>query len=367
VHEREGGGDHGTEVLGELGFYALAGHSDTPADALAECRQAEAIGLGSAFISERFNVKDAPSLTGAMAAVTEHLGVATGVTNHNTRHPLVTATWANTVHHLSGGRFALGLGRGFDPLFDAIGAPRVTSAQIEDVIGIYRRLWRGETVLGHDGPAGRYPYLSIGAGAGDDGIPVLLAALGPKTLELAGRVADGVILHTFFTDEGLARCVERVRAGAEQAGRDPAAVRVWAVLAVVCDRPEDHLLALVGRLATYCQVYGEALVAVNGWDQAVVDRLRADEVVRSVPGAIDAAATPDQLEHIATLLPDEWLAASAVGGPEHCARRVVDQFDAGADSVILHAATPPQLATTVEAYRAIRPASRATLPVNPGR
>ena len=87
--------------LPELGFYGLAGHTETPADLLDECRDAEAIGLGSCFVSERFNVKEAAALTGAAAAVTSTLGIATGVTNHNTRHPLVTATWGATVHRLS--------------------------------------------------------------------------------------------------------------------------------------------------------------------------------------------------------------------------------------------------------------------------
>ena len=97
--------------LPELGFYGLAGHTESPADLLDECRDAESIGLGSCFVSERFNVKEAAALTGAAAAVTSTLGIATGVTNHNTRHPLVTATWGATVHRLSQGRFALGLGR----------------------------------------------------------------------------------------------------------------------------------------------------------------------------------------------------------------------------------------------------------------
>ncbi len=77
-------------------------------------------------------------LAGAAAAVTTRLGIATAATNHNTRHPLVTATMATTLHRLSGGRYALGLGRGFDLLFDVMGLPRVTGAQMEDAIGIYR-------------------------------------------------------------------------------------------------------------------------------------------------------------------------------------------------------------------------------------
>jgi alkanesulfonate monooxygenase SsuD/methylene tetrahydromethanopterin reductase-like flavin-dependent oxidoreductase (luciferase family) len=143
-----------TDQLVELGYYTLAGHTSTPRDLVTEAQDAERLGLGAAFVSERFNVKDACTLSGAVGAVSEHLGVATGATNHNTRHPLVTATFAMSMHKLTGGHFALGLGRGFDPLFDALGLPRVTMAQLEDFTGIMRRLWKGEMVLGHEGPAG---------------------------------------------------------------------------------------------------------------------------------------------------------------------------------------------------------------------
>ena len=93
--------------LNELGFYVLAGHSATPRDLVAEVADGERLGLGSAFVSERFNTKDAATLSGAVGACTEQLGIATAATNHNTRHPLVTATFGVTMHRLTGGRFAL--------------------------------------------------------------------------------------------------------------------------------------------------------------------------------------------------------------------------------------------------------------------
>lgn len=341
----------------ELGFYGLAGHVDDPRALLDEVRDAERIGIGSVFISERFNVKEAATLTGAAAAVSEELGIATGVTNTPTRHPLVTAAWANTMHHLSRGRFALGIGRGIAPLTDIMGLPRITMAQMEDAVGIYRRLWRGEAIFGHDGPAGRYPLLSLGSGFDED-IPVMAACLGFKTMRWAGRVVDGVILHTFVSDEALARCVAEVRRGAEEAGRDPAAVKVWSVLATIHEPDrERHLRDVTGRMATYLQAYGDALVAMNGWDQGPLERFRADPVVQSVAGAIDAVATLDQLEHISSLLPEEWLPA-AVGSARVCTARILDQLAAGADGVILHGSSPAQLEPVVDAYRQARPSAR---------
>ncbi|GAB2874109.1 TIGR03857 family LLM class F420-dependent oxidoreductase [Nocardioides pacificus] len=354
-------------ALPELGFYGLAGHSATPRDLLDEVRLAEELGLGSVFLSERFNTKEAATLAGSAGAVSERLGIATAATNHNTRHPLVTATFATTMHRLTGGRFALGVGRGFDMLFDVMGLPRVTSAQMEDAIGIWRRLWHGEAVAGHEGPAGSYPYLSQDS-AFDEDIPVLMMAMGGKTLELAGRVADGVVLHTYFTDETLARSVAAIRRAAEQAGRDPHAVRIWSVLATVEDHvsEERRLRKTVGRLATYLQGYGDLLVRVNGWDPAALQRFRDDPLVQGYPGAFDAIGTPDELSHLAEVLPAEWLAASATGSADHCAKRVQDQLDAGADSVILHGATPSELAPVVSAWRDVRPEGLDVLPVNPG-
>ncbi len=351
-------------MLPELGCYGLAGHSAQPRDLLAEVARAEQLGLGALFLSERFNVKDAAVLAGAAAAVSSRIGIGTAATNHNTRHPLVTATMATTLHRLSGGRYALGLGRGFDVLFDLMGVPRVTGAQLEDAVSIYRRLWHGEAVSS-DGPAGHFPFLNQDS-TFDEHIPVLMMAIGGRTLELAGRVADGVVLHTFLTDETLARSVATIRRSAEEAGRDPASVRVWAVLATVEESvPEElRLRKLVGRLATYLQGYGAVLVRANGWDSAVLQRFRDDPLVQGYPGAFDAVGTVEQLTYLREeVLPAEWLAASATGSAEQCARRVLDQLDAGADSVVLHGATPDELA----AYRGLRPDRRFDhLPANPG-
>ncbi len=132
----------------ELACYALAGHSASPRDLLDEVALAERLGLGSVCLSERFTVKDAAVMAGAAAAASTTIGIATAATNHNTRHPLVTATMATTMHRMSGGRYALGLGRGFDVLVDLIGIKRVTGAQLEDAVGIVRTLWSGDAVAG---------------------------------------------------------------------------------------------------------------------------------------------------------------------------------------------------------------------------
>jgi len=344
----------------ELGIYLLPGHTDSPADAIGEVQAAEALGLGSAWVSERFDVKEVGALCGAAAAVTREIWIGTGVTNVDTRHPLLLATMATTLSRLSGGRFALGLGRGIGVRSAMLGLAPVKNAQLTAIAELLRRLWRGERVVGHDSALGKFPYLHQAAWM-NESIPLLFTAFGERSLEFAGGVFDGVILHTFLSDDAVRRAVALVRRGAERAGRDPASVKVWSVLAVACNASEERKLRLLtARMATYLQAphYGELLFAINGWDPAGLAAFRQNEVVRSVPGAIDAVATPDQLRAIRDLLRPEWLPA-AEGDPATCARRIEDQFRAGADGVILHASLPHELAPAVEAYAAIRPAARA--------
>jgi len=339
----------------ELGFYVLAGQPKSPRDLIDELREAEALGIGTAFISERYHSKEAATLSGAAGAVTNQIRIATAATNHNTRHFMVTAAYALTMHRLTGGRFVLGIGRGIEMLQKIYGIPTIKTAEMEDFALLMRKVLAGETVVGHDGPAGAYPVLRLGTDAAA-GLPLLLAAFGPRSLAMGGRCFDEVVLHTFFSDETTARCVRTVKEAAEQAGRDPASVKVWSCFATIGDHlsPDARLMKSVGRMATYLQGYGDLLVRTNRWDPGVLERFRADAVVGGFAGGIDQLATTEQLEHIATLIPDEWTAAAATGTPDECVDAIQGQLALGCDGVILHGATPAELVPIIDAYRARR-------------
>lgn len=338
-------------VLEELGFYALAGQPASSRDLVQEVIDGEAMGFGTVFISERYDRKEAATLSGAAAAVSERIRIQTAATNHNTRHPMVTAGYARTMQSLTGGRFVLGLGRGISLAQDAFGIPRITTAQMEDFAGLMRRLFRGELIVGHDGPAGSWPVLFLDDRL-DEHLPMSVVAFGSETLKLAGRRFDEVVLHTYFTDETTARCVHTVKRAAEEAGRDPALVKVWSCFATIGDHiPEDRrLMKTVGRLATYLQGYGELLVRTNGWDRDVLTRFLADPVVQASRG-LDVVGTTEQLEHVATLIPDDWLGPSATGSAAKCATAVRNQLTLGCDGVIMHGATPAELAPIIDEYR----------------
>jgi probable F420-dependent oxidoreductase len=353
--------------MNELGFYTLPGAPRSPRDLIDEVRAAEAFGIGACFISERFNIKEAATLSGAVGAVSTQIGIATAATNQNTRHPMVTAAYATTMHFLTGGRFALGLGRGIDMMFDAFGLPHITTAQMEDFAKLMRRLWHGETVVNHDGPAGKWPVLRLDPAFRED-IPLMLTAFGPNSLSLGGRAFDGVVLHTFFTDETTVRCVRTIKQAAERAGRDPASVRVWSCFATIGDHLSYpvRLKKTVGRMATYLQAYGDLMVRTNKWDPAVLKRFRENKLVANFQGAIDQRATTEELEQVAELIPAAWLAPAAGGSPQQCVASINGQFDLGCDGVILHGASPTDLGPIIEAYRVQRPSGRFDhLPANP--
>lgn len=276
-----------TKVHEELGFYTLAGQPGSSRELVTEVVEAEALGLGTAFISERYNKKEAATLSGAAGAVSERITIATAATNHNTRHPMVTAAFARTMQSLTGGRFVLGIGRGIASMQDAYGIGRITTAQIEDFAGLMRRLFRGEVIVGHNGPAGSWPVLHLDAQL-DEHLPMGLVAFGANSLALGGRC--------------------------------------------------------------YLQGYGDLLVRTNGWDHKVLERFLADPVMSSVRG-LDVVGTTEQLAHAATLIPDEWLAPAATGTPAQCVAAIRNQLDLGCDGVIMHGATPSELAPIVAEYR----------------
>ena len=338
-------------MFAELGFYTLAGAPQTSRAMLDEIRQAEQLGLGTAFISERFNIKEAATLSGAAAAVSSTITIATAATNHTTRHPIVTAAWASTMHNISGGRFSLGIGRGIDLMFNAFGIPLATTASMESFAGLMRQLWRGETVFNYSDITGSYPVLRLDPSFDLD-IPLTLTAFGPNTLELGGRCFDNVVLHTFFNDDTTSRAVSTVKRAAEQAGRDPSTVKVWSCFATIGDHidPALRLKKTVGRLATYLQAYGDLMVRTNNWDPDVLKRFRQDDFVSTFQGAIDANASTQDLERISPLIPEQWLAASATGSPQNCVAAIRRQRELGCDGVILHGATPTELQPIIDAY-----------------
>ncbi len=322
----------------DLSIYVLPGRVSDALDGVSEARAAEAAGFGRVYVSERLDVKEAAVTCGAIAAATKDVGIGTALIHQSTRHPLAIAAMAATLQTMSGDRFALGIGRGLGALASSLGAPAPRLAGIEHLQSILRRLWAGERIT-EEGPAGSFRGLRFSDLPSGPPPPLLFGTIGPKGLALAGRCFDGVILHPLLTVEAVDRSVEIVRRSADEAGRDPASVRVVATLVSAPDlTPQREDIAVRARAISYLQVrgLGELIADWNGWDHGVLARLRDHPTLRG-KGIADTALGRHQLVQSAEALPDEWFATgTAVGSVDHCLARARQYRAAGADEILLH-------------------------------
>ncbi|WP_342000187.1 LLM class flavin-dependent oxidoreductase [Microbacterium sp. LWH7-1.2] len=154
-----------------------------------------------------------------IAAATTSILFGPGVTNPVTRHPTVTASAIASLHEFSGGRAVLGIGTGDSALRNS-GARSTTLAELEECILAIRSMhetgraeYRGETA--------RLQWWSGGR------IPILMSAHGPRSLQAAGRVADGVVVGLGVGERSREFAAEHIALGARSVGRDPSEIEVW--------------------------------------------------------------------------------------------------------------------------------------------
>ena len=175
-----------------------------------------------------------PYLTAAAIATTR-MRVGPLVANPVTRHPTVVASMAATLGQLFDGRAALGIGRG-DSAVRTLGLSPMKVAEFRDALRLMRRLCRGETGELHGTPI-RLPWLTRP-------VPVLLAAYGPRVLELAGAEADGLILQ-LASPSVIEWAVGHARRGAATAGTSPGAFEVIAAAPTYVSDDRERALSRV--------------------------------------------------------------------------------------------------------------------------
>lgn len=340
----------------QLGAYVLPGRASDPKLAVTQALAAEAVGLGSVYLSERLGTKDLGTVGGAMAQATERVRITAAATHMQSRHPLALASLALTLQALSDERFVLGIARAIPQVWKAHGLPPASNQVLVDGLHILRRLWAGEQVS-YDGPLGTFPSLQFKDRPDVTPPPVLLTAIGPQALKLAGEHFDGVLLHAFLTPDGHRRSAEAVRKAAADAGRNPSDVRLYGMVVVAADLPQDEVdLRVRARLVTYLNApkLGESLVQVNGWDMRVLDTLATHPLIAGLDGrTADGGLDGEQLVEVSKVIPDEWFEqGAAVGTHEQCAATLRTLLASGADELIIHGSTPDLLGPTVQAFAA---------------
>lgn len=326
--------------LGRLGAYVLPGAAHDPAAGIGQAQATERMGLGTVWIGERYDTKDLGALAGAISQVTRRVQVAAGITHPYLRHPMVLASMGQTLQALTGGRFRLGLGRSASWRWAAYGQPSPTLAALADIAGILRRLWDGQTVE-YDGPLGRFPQLRLPVVLAAEPPQLLLAAIGPKTIALAGRCYDGVILHPLLTQEAVRRSADILRASAAEAGRDPGSVRCYAtVLCAPAVSDTERRLAIEARAAGYLSLpgLGDSLARINGWSETDLAKYRGQRVLADLgTKPADKYLTRAELIRLCDGMPPSWLpSCTAAGTLKQTASVLAGYLAAGADELILH-------------------------------
>lgn len=327
----------------------------TPAQGIADGVEAERLGFRRVFFSERWNLKEASVVLGAVGAQTTRVDLATGLVSPARRHVLHMAAFGATMHACFGPRFVLGLGRGDHSYLRHEGLKTAGFDGLCDYVEILRKLWGGETVT-YDGPAGRHDAIKLGDRYEGPAPQVWYGTFGlPLAARAVARAFDGVLLPPMYTPEATAAAVTRLHAACETIDRDPASLRICQCVVTAPDLSDDESRALAhARAVTYLQApeYGNSLAKANGWDVGKVEELRAHaQLVRASEMADTAFHRVDLMEP-ARLVPDAWMDEScAFGSADECVTQLQRFLDAGADEVTTYGSTPGQNAGLIARWR----------------
>jgi 5,10-methylenetetrahydromethanopterin reductase len=304
-----------------------------PAAEVAEfAAQAEELGFEGIWVADSQSVfREAFVALTLCATRTERIRLATGVTNPITRHPAVLASSFATIDELSGGRGIIGIGVG-ESAVQTLGLRQARLARLEEATHVLRGLLAGDEVA-FDGARLRMGWPTRR-------IPIFLASSGPRSLRLAGRVADGVLFQVGADPELVRYALRSIAAGAEEAGRDPGSITRYVRLACSVGADRERVreaakgYAAVAAGTVFANVPREHFPP-DVWEDIRQMKERYDYYQHG------SAAAPH-----AELLTDRVLDAIAIAGtPEEAMPRFRELISLGVDGFVLPIATPDPLET----------------------
>lgn len=292
----------------------------------------EAAGFyGAGILDSQLLCRDVFVTMGAAAAQTSQLTLFPAVTNPFSRHASVLASAIQTVEELAPGRIKCIIGTGYTSA-STIGRKPGTLAQMRHTIQTMKALLNGQSV-DFQGTPGRLGF------AGERDLPVLMAASGPKAIELAGEVADGVLLLVGFTPEIVEAVTECLDRGAKRSGRRVEDLEViWAVRTAIASSTEE-----ARRQARPTAVHWGILVWSNHWLNLAGPQLPTFEIPPAVWDIYpDLSHAPDWEAAIAAtdFVPDDTIATLSdalglIGTPDDCAERIMAMTKAGVSKLYI--------------------------------
>jgi 5,10-methylenetetrahydromethanopterin reductase len=271
-------------------------------------------------------------VTMALAATqTSRLALFPAVTNPFTRHASVLASAIQTVEELVPGRIKFIIGTGYTSA-STIGRRPASLAQMRACIHTVKALLAGQTV-DFQGMPGRLGY------AAGRHIPVLMAASGPKAIELAGEIADGVLLLVGYTPGIVKVVLERLEQGARRGGRRLEDLEiVWAVRLGMAQTTAE-----AQRQARPTAVHWGILSWGNHWLPHADLHIPAFEIpqaVRNIYPDLGHAHNWEEAIAATSFVPDDVVAQlcdalGLIGTPEYCARRIMEMTKVGVTNLYL--------------------------------
>ena len=309
------------------------------ADVASGARLAEEMGFDYVGIADSQSLARELYVTlGVVAASTQRVMLGPTVTNPLTRHPAVAASAIASINELSGGRAFLGLGSGDSAVLN-LGLRPARLAELHHYIRTVREMLAGET----SEYRGDRAHVRWAASASlSTGIPVAMSAEGPRTLAMAGAIADAAIIHTGLTPEVLDDTVARIREGERAAGRQEGATGVWAFAKCnIADNRDDAIgeikmaLAASGHHAFCFTLEGKNVPEQYREAVSVLHR-EYEAAEHEQVGHTRNAALTDELG-----LTDYFAGRFAVAGtPEECRAKARAIFGAGVDALLITAIGP---------------------------
>ena len=301
-------------------------------------RYAEGKGITEIWQADTRLARDCVVMIGALLAETRTTRVGSGVLPIWTRNPAVIAASWSTMWELAGptpdgrSRAMLGLGAWWEPIASRVGEDRRRPLKaLRENIEAIRSLFTMEEVS-YEGEFVSLDRVRLDVAYGDRGprdIPIYLGATGPKALELAGELCDGVVLNYVVTPDYIRQAVDRVAEGARRSSRDIDDI----------DRPELLVCSLSDEDPAEAVRTGKSLVAYYlGTEPHIMEASGADpDLVARVQEVVGWPATEADYRRAADLIPDD-LARSlmAVGTTTECMDTVAEFVDAGVTCPILY-------------------------------
>ncbi len=304
-------------------------------EAMHWARAAEDAGFAAVWQAESRLVRDAVVPMAAFGATTERIKLGSGVASIWTRNPAVLASTFATLDDLAPGRIICGLGAWWDPLARKVGISRDHPLTVmREIVTVVRALLNDETVTFD----GTYVHLDgveldyVHQERRPKDVPIYIGATGMQMMELAGEIADGVVLNYLVSPSYNERALDHLATGAAKAGR--ASADIDRPQLVVCSLDEDRQAALDGARLLVTQYLGQQphIMKASGVP---------DQLLEDIGKVLTWPATHDQVVAASKLVPDEIVQMiTASGTPEECRAQVRAYVDTGCTCPILYPLGP---------------------------